>query len=91
MELLKADDRVTVEEAMAIANDIQPFGARRWVELEPLDEEGARKAILAHRERVEAFAISGYFGVRNPAHELRVREPHLPDRTTAGCERGMTG
>ena len=25
------------------------------------------------RETVEAFAISGYFGVRNPGHELRVR------------------
>ena len=42
-------------------------------EVEPLDEATAREAILARRERVEAFAISGYFGVRNPAHELRVR------------------
>ena len=39
----------------------------------PLDEAAARKAILARRDRVEAFAVSGYFGVRNPAHELRVR------------------
>ncbi len=38
-----------------------------------LDEATARDAILARRDRVEAFAISGYFGVRNPAHELRVR------------------
>jgi N-methylhydantoinase A/oxoprolinase/acetone carboxylase beta subunit len=42
-------------------------------EVEPLDEAAAREAILAWRDRVEAFAISGYFGVRNPAHELRVR------------------
>jgi N-methylhydantoinase A/oxoprolinase/acetone carboxylase beta subunit len=42
-------------------------------EVAPLDEAGARAAILARRETVEAFAISGYFGVRNPAHELRVR------------------
>jgi N-methylhydantoinase A/oxoprolinase/acetone carboxylase beta subunit len=42
-------------------------------EAEPLDEAAAREAILARRDRVEAFAISGYFGVRNPAHELRVR------------------
>jgi len=41
-------------------------------ELAPLDEEAARAAILARRDRVEAFAISGYFGVRNPDHELRV-------------------
>lgn len=43
-------------------------------EVEPLDEAAAREAILARRDRVEAFAVSGYFGVRNPAHELRVRE-----------------
>jgi N-methylhydantoinase A/oxoprolinase/acetone carboxylase beta subunit len=42
-------------------------------EAEPLDEAAAREAILARCDRVEAFAISGYFGVRNPAHELRVR------------------
>ena len=43
-------------------------------EAQPLDEDAAREAILARRERVEAFAISSYFGVRNPAHELRARE-----------------
>jgi N-methylhydantoinase A/oxoprolinase/acetone carboxylase beta subunit len=42
-------------------------------EVEPLDETAAREAILARRDEVEAFAVSGYFGVRNPAHELRVR------------------
>jgi len=42
-------------------------------EVAPLDEEAAREAILARRGKVEAFAISGYFGVRNPTHELRVR------------------
>jgi N-methylhydantoinase A/oxoprolinase/acetone carboxylase beta subunit len=42
-------------------------------QVEPLDEAAAREAILAWRDRVEAFAISGYFSVRNPAHELRVR------------------
>jgi N-methylhydantoinase A/oxoprolinase/acetone carboxylase beta subunit len=42
-------------------------------EVEPLDETAARAAILAWRDRVEAFAVSSYFGVRNPAHEQRVR------------------
>lgn len=42
-------------------------------EVEPLDEAAARDAILARRDHVEAFAVSGYFGVRNPSHELRVR------------------
>ena len=32
VELLQADDSVTAEEAMAIINDIHPFGAERWVE-----------------------------------------------------------
>ena len=40
----------------------------------PLDEAALRQAILAHKDQVEAFAVSGYFGVRNPAHELRARE-----------------
>ena len=42
-------------------------------EVTPLDEDAAREAILARRDKVEAFAVSGYFGVRNPTHELRVR------------------
>lgn len=43
-------------------------------ELAPLDEEAACAAILRRRDSVEAFAISGYFAVRNPEHELRVRK-----------------
>ncbi len=39
----------------------------------PLDESAVRDAILTHRDRVAAFAVSGYFSVRNPAHELRVK------------------
>jgi acyl-homoserine lactone acylase PvdQ len=33
VELLKADNRMTPEKAMAIANDIRPFGAPRWVDV----------------------------------------------------------
>lgn len=40
----------------------------------PLDIEAVQQAILAHAPHVAAFAISGYFGVRNPTHELRVRQ-----------------
>ncbi len=39
----------------------------------PLDLEAARRVVQAHTSRVAAFAVSGYFGVRNPAHELAVR------------------
>ena len=42
-------------------------------EVEPLDEARVREVILARRNHVEAFAVSGFFGVRNPAHELRVK------------------
>ena len=42
-------------------------------EQSPLDLDVARRAIVAHAPGVAAFAISGYFAVRNPAHELAVR------------------
>ena len=40
----------------------------------PLDIAAAHQAILSHAQHVAAFAISGYFGVRNPKHELQVRQ-----------------
>lgn len=39
-----------------------------------LDLESARAAIARHAPRVSAFAISATFGVRNPEHELALRE-----------------
>ncbi len=42
-------------------------------EVESLDEELARKEILVRGNKVEAYAISGYFGIRNPDHELRTK------------------
>jgi N-methylhydantoinase A/oxoprolinase/acetone carboxylase beta subunit len=61
-------------------------------EVEPLDEIAAREAILARRDRVEAFAVSGYFSVRNPAHELRVRalveELTSPEADSSQAQRG---
>ena len=43
-------------------------------EQEPLDEALAGEAIRRCQGRVAAFAISSMFGVRNPAHEQRLRE-----------------
>jgi N-methylhydantoinase A/oxoprolinase/acetone carboxylase beta subunit len=43
-------------------------------EVAPLDVAAAREAILARHGEVEGFAVSGYFSVRNPAHELQVRD-----------------
>jgi N-methylhydantoinase A/oxoprolinase/acetone carboxylase beta subunit len=42
-------------------------------EAAPLDEDGLLRAVRSRKHRVEAFAVSGYFAVRNPAHELRAR------------------
>lgn len=42
-------------------------------EARPLDEAALREVIVARLDQVEAFAVSGYFGVRNPEHELRAR------------------
>jgi len=43
------------------------------VETAPLDVGAAREAILDQAPHVDAYAVSGYFGVRNPEHELAVR------------------
>jgi N-methylhydantoinase A/oxoprolinase/acetone carboxylase beta subunit len=43
-------------------------------EQEPLDEGAVRAAIAEYRDRVAAFAVSAYFSVRNPSHELAIVE-----------------
>lgn len=40
----------------------------------PLDLEAVRQAAQAYANGVRAFAISGYFGVLNPEHELAARD-----------------
>jgi len=42
-------------------------------EYRALDLFVARRAILEHAPHVASFAVSGYFGTRNPAHEQTVR------------------
>jgi len=44
------------------------------VEKAALDVDSAREAILNQAAEVDAYAVSGYFGVRNPAHERAVRQ-----------------
>jgi N-methylhydantoinase A/oxoprolinase/acetone carboxylase beta subunit len=39
-----------------------------------LDEDRAKELILRHKDSVSAFAVSSMFGVRNPEHELRLRD-----------------
>lgn len=43
-------------------------------ELAPFDEAALRGAVTLRRGQVAAFAVSGYFGVRNPEHELCARQ-----------------
>lgn len=40
----------------------------------PLDIAAARAAIAEHAPRAAAFAVSGFFSVRNPAHEIALKE-----------------
>jgi N-methylhydantoinase A/oxoprolinase/acetone carboxylase beta subunit len=42
-------------------------------EKEPLNKKIVEKRIRERHDYVEAFAVSGYFSTRNPAHELEVR------------------
>ena len=43
-------------------------------EARPLDVAALRAAITKHDARVEAYAVSASFSVRNPAHELAARQ-----------------
>ncbi len=42
-------------------------------EIESLDLESAKKAILGIKDKVEAFAVAGNCSIFNPAHELMVK------------------
>lgn len=44
-------------------------------EIAPLEDlETVKEFVRQIKNKVAAFAVSGYFGVRNPEHELRVKE-----------------
>ena len=40
----------------------------------PLDLAAVEQAVVEHAPKVTAFAVAGFFGVRNPSHEIRVRD-----------------
>ncbi len=71
----KALDRAGLKQAMGgdpvimVAGGHKPTGEAQ----SELDVEAVRLAILEHAPKVAAFAVSGYFSVRNPAHEIAVR------------------
>ena len=70
-------DRVVAKEAIVFIRGGHTVSGE---EQAPLDIDAARQAILTYAPQVAAFAISGYFGVRNPTHELQVK--HLVRRLT---------
>jgi len=55
------------------------------VEEQPLDETAVESAVRDFGAAVEAFAVAAQFSVRNPEHELRVRE-----RIRALCGKPVT-
>lgn len=73
---VKALERAGLKQALGtdpvifVAGGHKPSGD----EQAPLDVEAVRQAIVTHAPKVAAFAISGYFSVRNPAHEIAVRQ-----------------
>jgi N-methylhydantoinase A/oxoprolinase/acetone carboxylase beta subunit len=44
------------------------------LEEQALDEAAVEAAVREHAAQVEAFAVAAQFSVRNPGHELRIRE-----------------
>jgi N-methylhydantoinase A/oxoprolinase/acetone carboxylase beta subunit len=73
---LVTDDVVYIDGGHTISGEAQA----------PLDEAALRRAIEARKDKVAAFAISGYFSVRNPEHELRAKQ--WVERLTAQDGRG---
>jgi N-methylhydantoinase A/oxoprolinase/acetone carboxylase beta subunit len=89
----KALERANLKQALGsdpvvfIAGGHKPSGD----EQAPLDLEAAKKAILEHAPKVAAFAVSAYFSVRNPGHELALRDlvRNLSDRPVS-CGHELT-
>jgi N-methylhydantoinase A/oxoprolinase/acetone carboxylase beta subunit len=71
----RVDSRVDIEETLGTARYACIPGGHKsngeaW---EPLDTEAVSRTIREHVPYVDAFAISSYFGTRNPSHELEAK------------------
>ncbi len=61
-------------------------------EIEPLDLESAKNAILEIKDKVKAFAVAGNCSIFNPAHELTVKRLiGLLSALPAVCGHQLTG
>ena len=68
LERYQLKSRLVVDDLVFIAGGHDAQGE----EAVPLDLDALKEAV-ARRPGVEAFAVSGYFSVRNPAHELKAK------------------
>ena len=65
---------------------------RSGQETVPLEIAGGREAILNLKDRVDAFAVSGYFSIYNPEHELKLKEFISQERNCpVVCGHELTG
>ncbi|NYT19499.1 MAG: hydantoinase/oxoprolinase family protein [Methanosarcinales archaeon] len=73
--LIMAGDYV-IPETHSIKNYIVVKGGHgpNGEEIEKLDIDAVRDYILQNKDDVSAFAVSSYFSIRNPEHELQIRE-----------------
>lgn len=71
-----------LDRLLPTANLVYVSGGHNSVgaEREPLDERAVVRAAREQKDEVAAFAVSGFFGVRNPEHELRAKA--ILSRTT---------
>ncbi len=66
----EAAENIPVDEMVQLEGGHNLQGERKA----ELDMEGAKAFVRAMKNKVDAFAISSYLSVRNPEHEIAVRE-----------------
>lgn len=64
------DGSVSTDHSIKVAGGHDLHGMER----EPLDESAVRDFLESLRGRVDAIAVNGYLAIRNPEHEVRVRD-----------------
>ncbi|MBZ3936371.1 hydantoinase/oxoprolinase N-terminal domain-containing protein [Methanimicrococcus blatticola] len=69
-KLLNFDDQKAVQNYTIVSGGHDNEGN----EAEPLDFEAIEEYVLSVKDKVSAFAVSSYFSVRNPDHELQTKE-----------------
>jgi N-methylhydantoinase A/oxoprolinase/acetone carboxylase beta subunit len=60
----------SIQHSIHVRGGHTPAGNEKY----PLDTEGVEAFVRNVRDKVSAFAVSSYFSIRNPEHELRARE-----------------